>query len=421
MRFRFAVTAVLIGIFACTAFAQVEVEIRTPDGIVLRGTYFSARKPGPGVLLFHQSNRTRHSWDDVAKRLAAAGINTLTVDSRGHGDSGGKFDAWTDPDRTHARASLSADLDAAFRFLSSQTGVMRDRIGLGGAGLLGVDNAVRTARQHSADVKSLVLLSGETFRPGLQFLRQASQLPGLFVVDDNDEYPPTVEAMHLLYATASNPGKKLVHYPAVHEAPWLWYEPVGFSAEGYKLGINVEADTAPANGGHGTDMFKVHPELPEILVDWLATTLIRTPGHAPMDSLGAMTILNQLETEGGAKLIEQELKEARQRDPQTQLFPEITASIVGADYLRDGDTNTAIEVLSLVLMAYPDSADANSNLADAYLADGRKDLARQYAQKALSLLASHSAPASSWNDTAQLRLEIKRSAETTLAKATEGR
>jgi hypothetical protein len=37
-------------------------------------------------------------------------------------------------------------------------------------------------------VKSLALLSGETFQPDLQFLRQASQLPGLFVVADEDEY-----------------------------------------------------------------------------------------------------------------------------------------------------------------------------------------------------------------------------------------
>jgi len=49
--------------------------------------------------------------------------------------------------------------------------------------------SVEVARQRSAEVKSLVLLSGETVQDGLQFLRQASQLPGLFVVAD-DEYPP---------------------------------------------------------------------------------------------------------------------------------------------------------------------------------------------------------------------------------------
>jgi pimeloyl-ACP methyl ester carboxylesterase len=195
------------------------VELKASDGTVLKATYFTAAKPGPGVLLLHQNNRTRSSWDDVAKQLAPVGISTLSVDNRGHGGSGGEYDKWTNPNHEQANAELVSDLDTAFHYLVTQPGVKRDLIGMGGAGLLGIDNSVQTARQHSAEVKSLALLSGETFLPGLQFLRQASQLPELFVVDDNDEYPPTVEAMHLLYSMASNPGKKFVHYSAAHDAP----------------------------------------------------------------------------------------------------------------------------------------------------------------------------------------------------------
>jgi hypothetical protein len=57
------------------------VEFKSGDGTILKGTYFAAAKPGPGVLLFHQSNRTRKSWEDVGRQLAAAGINALTVDA----------------------------------------------------------------------------------------------------------------------------------------------------------------------------------------------------------------------------------------------------------------------------------------------------------------------------------------------------
>jgi hypothetical protein len=39
------------------------------------------------------------------------------------------------------------------------------------------------------------MISGETFRAGIEFLRQTTPLPELFVVADDDEYPPTVEAM----------------------------------------------------------------------------------------------------------------------------------------------------------------------------------------------------------------------------------
>src|SRR5437667_1024130 len=372
------------------------VDLKSTDGTVLKATYFAAANPGPGVLLFHQSNRTRKEWDMVARQLAAAGINTLTVDVRGHGESGGQ------ESRGEARKKQwPLDLDAAFQYLISQPGVKRDVIGIGGAGVIGVENSVETARRHSDQVKSLVLLSGETSRDGMQFLRQASQLPELFVVADDDEYPPIVEGMELLYITASSPSRKFVHYSASHEAPWLWYEP-------------FDIGKVPANGGHGTYLFKPHPELPGIIVDWFVTTLIKTPGHAPADTVASAAILNQIEMPGGVAQVTQQLMEARRKDPQVQLFPEITVDILASGHLRAGDAKTAIEIFKLNLLAYPDSADAHYNLADAYLADGQKDLARKYAEKALAMLDSHAAPLSSWSDTEQRRGEIRNSLEDVL-------
>src|SRR5579864_5853047 len=64
------------------------VDLRASDGTVLKASYFAAAKPGPGVLLLHQSNRDRKSWDGEAAQLAAAGFNTLTLDMRGLGESG---------------------------------------------------------------------------------------------------------------------------------------------------------------------------------------------------------------------------------------------------------------------------------------------------------------------------------------------
>ena len=62
--------SVQILLFAATfAQAQRVVDIKAADGIVLKGTYFAASKPGPGILLFHQSNRTRKSWEGVAGKL----------------------------------------------------------------------------------------------------------------------------------------------------------------------------------------------------------------------------------------------------------------------------------------------------------------------------------------------------------------
>ena len=366
------------------------VDFKTANGTILKGTYFDAAKPGPGVLLFHQSNRTRKSWDDVARQLAAAGINTLTVD--------------TDPNKTR-KQRWPGELDAAFEFLVSQPGVNRDVVGIGGAGVIGVEDSVETARLHPAEVKSLVLLSGET--ESLDFLRQASQLPELFVVADNDEYPPIVEAMELLYVTASSPSRKFVHYSASHEAPWLWYEP-------------FDIGKVPAKGGHGTDMFKVHPELPGIIVDWFVTTVIKTPGHAPADTVASASVINQIQMPGGVAQVTQQLIKARRRNQDAQLFPEITVSTIGQDHMRAGEPKLAVDVLKLVLLAYPESADANETLAEAYLADAQKELARQHAEKALALLDSHRLPASSWTDTEQYRGEIRRGAEKLLKQLAPG-
>jgi len=401
--------------------ARRVVDLKAADGTILKASYFAAAKLGPGVLLLHQSNRTHDSWDGVARQLAAAGINTLTLDMRGFGESGTPFTKLTDAEKAKVRAMWwPSDIDTAFQYLVSQPGVKRDVIGVGGAGWFGVLPSVEVARQHSAEVKSLVLLSGETLQDGLQFLRQASQLPGLFVVADDDEYPPTVEAMEWLYITSSSPEKKFVRYSAAQDAPWIWYE-------------TSDASKVPAEGGHGTDMFKVHPELPGIIVDWLVTTLIKTPGHAPADALASAAILNQLRTSEGVARVTQQLMEARRKDPQAQLFPEINVDIIGADHLRAGESereagqlreakmqiNAAIEIFKLNLLAYPDSADAHYNLADAYLKDGQKDLARQYAEKALAMIDSHKAPLSSWSDTEQRRAEIRSGVQDTLKKLNE--
>ena len=121
---------------------------------------------------------------------------------------------------------------------------------------------------------------------------------------------------------------------------------------------------------------------------------------------------------GGSARVKEELMAARQKDPQAQLWPEVALDIIGSDYQRVGDVKQAIEIFDLNLLAYPDSADANDNLAGAYLANGQKDLARKYAQKVLALLDSHAAPASSWSDTEPKRDRIRRSAEKTLKQLT---
>ena len=53
-----------------------------------------ADRPSRGTaLLLHGGGQTRHSWKRTAERLAADGWTTITLDTRGHGDSGWSADA----------------------------------------------------------------------------------------------------------------------------------------------------------------------------------------------------------------------------------------------------------------------------------------------------------------------------------------
>jgi dienelactone hydrolase len=362
-RFSFRVLSFLLCAFSggVSAWAaERAVDLTAADGTKLKATYFAAAKPGPGVLLLHQCNRQRKIWDGLAQQLAAAGINVLTLDYRGYGESGGdRFDKLPPQQAAQTQAEKwPGDIDVAFQYLVSQSGVKRDTIGVGGASC-GVNNSIQTARRHT-EVKSLVLLSGNTDLKGRQFLRESTKLPVFFAVADDDEFPPSIVAIEWLYSLDADPEKKFVHV---------------------------------ATGGHGADMFKVHPDMPGQIVDWYVTTLIKTPGRAPTpeetpvlpDEVG---VLNQLDEPGGAAKVAKKLEDARQHDPKAKLFPEDIVNFVGYEHLQAADNKGAIEILKLNAEAYPNSPNVYDSLSDAYFADGQRDLARENAKKALALLLS---------------------------------
>lgn len=354
------VLAVAVVCVAQTAPASRVVDLTAPDGTPLKATYFAAAKPGPGVILFHQCNQERKSWNDLAARLAGSGIHVLTVDYRGYGESGGKRqDQLTPQERQQvAIEKWPGDMDKAFEYLVTQPGVKRDLIGAGGASC-GVNQSIQLARRHP-EVKSLVLLSGNTDHDGRVFLKNSPKLPVFGSAAEGDQ--GAVEIMQWTLAMSENAGTRFVHYQ---------------------------------NGGHGTEMFAAHKELPGMIVDWYTTTLIKTPGRAPVAPEServpkGASVLGILDEPGGAAKISAQLEAARKKDPKATLFPEGLVNVLGYEHMQRGDTKGAIEILKLNASAYPNSANTYDSLADAYLADGQRDLARENAQKALAMLASDS-------------------------------
>lgn len=382
---RLFVLALLLSAFPSIAQRKMErdVDFTSADGTKLKGTFFAAAKPGPGVLLLHQCNKDRKVWDPLPEQLAAAGINVLTFDLRSFGESEGKPQAQMTPQEAGASArQWPADAEAAYEYLVSQPGVKKDDIGLGGASC-GVNNSIQTAMKHP-EVKSMVLLAGPTNLAGRNFLRKFDQ-PIMYGYADDDEFPETILETDWLYDLSPNPGKRLVRYP---------------------------------NGGHGAEIFPVHPEFVGVIRDWFVTTLMKTPGKAPVAKEkptipAAAKVLSLLDEPGGATKVSGMLAEARKKDPKATLFPEATVNLMGYEHLQAKDTKAAVEILKLNAEAYPDSTNVYDSLSDAYLADGQKELALVYVKKALEMLKTDTTTPQ------QLRDGIKQSCEQKLKQLEE--
>jgi dienelactone hydrolase len=377
---------VLLSLLAFTNLASAQaasrkdVDIMAAGGVKLRATFFSAGKPGPGVILLHMCNTTRKSWEPVAVGLSQKGINALTIDNRGFGESGGpRFEGGSPEVMQQLNEKWAADFDTAYQFLTTPPGVDKTRIAAGG-GSCGVGNATKLA-ERNPEIKALVLLAGGTDVAGINFIAQHPERPIFTAAAADDEYnPATLELMKWFSELSGNPRTKF---------------------SGFK------------DGRHGTEIFGPHPELVGQIVDFYVDTLVTSP----VDLKAAVTprkthasefwaLVNQ---PGGAAKAAQLFHETRQRDPNAMLFPEYPVNLVGYATLQSGNKEEAIELFKLNTEAYPASANAEDSLSDGYLATGQKSLALAAEEKCLELLPNDT------ND-AQFKAELGKHAQEKIAK-----
>jgi len=349
-------------VWAASASAQVkkqDEDLTASDGVKLKVSYFNAGKPGPGVLLLHQCNGDRHGWDGLAMDMAAAGISVLTIDNRGFGDSGDKrFDTVTPNERAAIAQKWPGDFDLAYAYLLSRPGVDKTEIGAGGASC-GVDNATHLAHRHP-EVKTLVLLSGPADAETIAFVRSATWMPILSAAAESDgDMLPT---MRWIMGFARNPQDRLLAYKGAE---------------------------------HGTDMFKVQKELPTAILQWYEAKL---PQPVVKDNAKNLTSVSAIEDfwdmlkkPDGAARATKMYEDAKKRDPNVFLFPESSINLLGYQRIQEGKTKEAIVVLKINELAYPRSANVYDSLGDAYLADHQNELALQYSEKALKVLAEYPA------------------------------
>jgi dienelactone hydrolase len=331
------------------------LDVRAPDGVVLRATHWSPGKPGPGVLLLHMCNSDRTAWSGLGPRLAEKGIHALALDYRGYGESGGERPEDAEG-RRRERAKWPGDVDAAFTALRARTGAESPIFGAAG-GSCGVHQAIQLARRHP-EVRTLVLLAGDTDAEGENFLAESPWLPVFAAAahDDGD----AVDTTRWLQGFSADPDNRFAEY---------------------------------ADGGHGTEIFAVHADLEPAIAAWFEERLVKqpvarpapgSPGAAPQPGPSAALRARLLGPSGVAEL---RVRHAAVKAGSKQtLPPEGVVNVLGYQRLQEGATDAAIELFELNTELYPDSANVYDSLADAYLAAGRRDDALRETRNALARL-----------------------------------
>jgi dienelactone hydrolase len=353
-------TAVMMLLAGAVADARASVtgtavSFKAADGTKLAATYYAGGQPGPGILLLHQCNRDRSVWSGLAESLAREGFHVLTLDFRGYGDSGGKRHVTlTDQERDQVVTEVwPGDVDAAYAYLRAQPGV-QSVSGAGGASC-GVNQSIQLSRRHP-EVQSLVLLSGTTDRAGRQHLRSKAS-PALMLVASDDD-GGVVEFMTWLDASSGNSTNRFVEYKT---------------------------------GGHGTDQFGPHPELPGEIVAWYEATLAGKGKPASTDDrarreLPRVRLLMMTDEPGGFARVAGTLSAERKTDAKSPILDAGFVNRLGYLAIQQGDVMSAVAILQVNVDGHPASANAWDSLGDAYLAAGERDQARAAAEKALALV-----------------------------------
>lgn len=235
-----AVTAALLLPWPAAANGDgTPVDILAPDGFTLRGTYWGADGRAPGVLMLHQCNRDRSSWDLAASSLADAGFHVLALDFRGFGESLGEGVGSFQDHAEELWPKWDGDVDRALDFLKSMPGVEGDRLGAIGASCGG--SQVLLAALRFDDVKAIALLSSSLpwlSREDITSFHQNRSIPVLAIASEDDG--KTTERSRDVFTASTNPASRLLLYKG---------------------------------DAHGVPLFDVDPSLPQTIARFFADNL----------------------------------------------------------------------------------------------------------------------------------------------------
>ena len=146
------------------------IKLQTTDGVIIIGDFIQTNGAKKAVLLLHMMPETRGSWIPLSTELNKAGLATLAIDLRGHGESvqksgignqeSEKIDYKKFSDAEHQASRL--DVDAAMNFLKSK-GFAEENISVAGASI-GANLALDAMHRYGKIPQGVLLSPGLDYR-----------------------------------------------------------------------------------------------------------------------------------------------------------------------------------------------------------------------------------------------------------------
>ncbi len=354
--------------------------LEVPDGKL----YYEVAGEGDWIVLVHDGNLHSVTWDEQFP-VFSKNYKAVRYDRRGYGKS-------TYPEKPYSNIEDLADV---FRQLNIEKATL---MGMSAGGELVIDFTL----EHPDKVTGLVLVGAVV--SGLGYSEHMITRGGnlnLKILSD----PAKVAA----YFCLQDP---YTFYEGNKEAKKRGYEYLTNNLQNYKFDKftflkgpvrpalpNLKEIKVPALiivGEYDIPDCHAHAGAIEVGIAGSKRVIINKAGHiVPLEQPAIFNdlVLTFLREEKFFEILGQKgvseavdaFQEARKRNDHSLYFSEQKLNQAAYGYLQDGRVKEAIELFKLNVTAYPASWNTYDSLAEAYLADGNKELAILYYEKSLEL------------------------------------
>jgi cephalosporin-C deacetylase-like acetyl esterase len=186
-----------------------EVSFQTEDGWTIYGNFRvpqNAPARVPAVILLHSGLSDRNAYHELEGALARSGLAVLNIDWRGKGKSTGKGKYFELSKAERDKGYL--DAKAAVIFLTSQSGIDPDRLGIMGT-VIGAKYAMAAAVDEPR-IRTVVVLTGYIPTEKEKAYVSTQKLPILLVTSSG--HKAVTQSLTELYSLAKGGGSELLVY-----------------------------------------------------------------------------------------------------------------------------------------------------------------------------------------------------------------